>query len=64
MSDRIVGTCSACGGAVTMSSTWFGTQPQIPSCRSCHGTPKNPYGPVVEIQPGPLCDKKLLLENR
>lgn len=41
---QLIGTCSKCGGPVTVSDAWYGT----PSCDRCHAVVKNPYGPVIE----------------
>lgn len=50
--DRVVGTCSLCGGAVVMPAIWFATVPPIPTCRNCGATKKKPYGPTVEMAGG------------
>lgn len=47
----VVGTCSVCGGAVTMPDAWYGIFPPTPSCASCGATKKQPHGPVVEMEP-------------
>ena len=51
MSERILGTCSICGGAVTVPATWLGIHPPSPSCISCGATPVQPYGPVIPMRP-------------
>lgn len=51
MSDRVVGTCSLCGGAVTVPSVFWSIVPPIPTCSRCGATPSQPHGPVIEMQP-------------
>ena len=48
--DRSVGTCSLCGGAVTLPDVWMGTTPPIPACSRCGATPKNPHGPLIDME--------------
>lgn len=58
MSDCVIGTCSLCGGAVTVPETWMGIHPPTPTCSKCHGVPKQPHGPVIDMKPAtPLKDK-------
>ena len=49
--DKTVGTCSACGGRVTVPLVWMGTTPPIPTCESCGATKAQPNGPVIEMEP-------------
>ena len=49
--DRTVGTCSECGGRVTLPEAWMSTKPPIPSCEKCGATQAQPYGPVVKMRP-------------
>lgn len=51
MSDTILGTCSLCGGPVTVPHAWLGTSPPLPECKHCHARPRRPYGPVIDMQP-------------
>lgn len=46
--DQIIGTCSLCGGAVTLPM--MSTHP-VASCARCGAKPKTPYGPTVEMDP-------------
>jgi len=44
------GTCSKCGGRVSVPmTTWIGAAP-IRTCEKCGATEKNPYGPVVQTE--------------
>lgn len=47
----IVGTCSICGGAVTVPTVWAGVIPPTPTCTSCGAIKKQSYGPVIEMTP-------------
>ena len=45
------GTCGNCGGRVSTPTVWYGIHPPTPRCDSCGAIPKNPHGPVIEMQP-------------
>jgi len=45
-----IGTCSICGGAVTVSSAWGSIIPQVPSCSSC-GAKQAQHGAVIPMVP-------------
>lgn len=47
---QVIGTCSICGGAVTMPFPWYGIQPPSPTCTSCHAV-KRDNGPVIDMKP-------------
>jgi hypothetical protein len=53
MGVQILGTCSICGGAVTVPTHWGGTMPPTPTCMRCGATKKQPNGPVIEMEPRP-----------
>jgi len=46
-----VGTCSICGGRVSVPLVWMGTHPPIPTCESCGAVQANAYGPVIPMVP-------------
>lgn len=48
-----IGTCSLCGGAVTVPSLWGGIIPPTPTCSRCGAVPREPHGPVIPMQPKP-----------
>jgi len=48
--DKIIGTCSECGGAVTLPRTWMGMTPPNPTCRDC-GAVRVDHGPVIQMKP-------------
>lgn len=52
----IVGTCSICGGPVTVPETWMGIYQPIPKCESCGAIEKQPFGPVIPMEPNPKGD--------
>jgi hypothetical protein len=45
-----IGTCSLCGGRVSVPSIWMGIIPPTPTCESCGATMRE-HGPVVEMTP-------------
>lgn len=42
-----IGTCSICGGRVSIPA--YTTNP-VPRCEKCGATAKQPYGPTVEME--------------
>lgn len=48
-----IGTCSICGGPVTMPDHWGGNRPPIPTCESCGAQAANPFGPTIPMTPKP-----------
>lgn len=51
MKMQTIGTCSLCGGRVAVPSVWMSSEPAIPQCQSCGASKKQPYGPVIEMDP-------------
>lgn len=49
--NNTIGTCSICGGPVTLPEMWGGTVPPIPRCDKCGARAKQPYGPRIEMEP-------------
>lgn len=49
MSTRTIGTCSLCGGAVTVPDPWMGVTPPTPQCSRCHAVPVESHGPVIPM---------------
>lgn len=49
MSHHVMGTCSICGGAVTVPAVWYGTRPPVPTCSQCHAVPANAHGPTIPM---------------
>lgn len=47
---RIIGTCSICGGRVTVPEIWGGIYPPTPTCASC-GAEAASHGPIIEMRP-------------
>ena len=47
-----VGTCSLCGGRVSVPSFWMSIVPPVPTCESCGATAAL-HGPVMPMQPAP-----------
>ena len=52
--NTIIGTCDICGGPVKMPTMMVDP---IPSCVRCGATAKQPYGPLVEMEPPPQKNK-------
>ena len=46
-----IGTCSRCGGRVSIPSNWMATTPAIPKCEGCGASKANPHGPVIDMDP-------------
>ncbi len=54
--DTPVGTCSLCGGTVTLfTGAWGGINPPVPTCSRCRATPILPVmqmgNPIKEQRP-------------
>lgn len=49
--NTTIGTCSLCGGRVSVPTQWAATAPPIPTCESCGAMPRDRYGPKVEMDP-------------
>ncbi len=48
--QQMVGTCSLCGGPVTVHSPWFCVIPDTPTCQRC-GATAAPHGPTIPMVP-------------
>lgn len=46
----VVGTCSICGGAVTVPSVWDAVIPPPKTCSEC-GAEAAEHGPVLKMRP-------------
>lgn len=46
----VLGTCSCCGGRVTVPTVYMSVIPPTPTCESCGATTAN-HGPVIQMQP-------------
>ena len=47
--NKTIGTCSICGGRVTVPHIWGGVTPPTPTCEQC-GARAASHGPVIEMQ--------------
>jgi hypothetical protein len=47
-----IGTCSICGGRVSVPAAWMSVVPPVPTCESC-GAVEAEHGPVIQMKPGP-----------
>jgi len=52
MSETTIGTCSICGGRVSVPTAWMAIIPPTPTCRSC-GAVAASHGPIVPMRPAP-----------
>lgn len=50
---QIIGTCSLCGGPVTLPLIWGSVVPPTPTCAACGALPARGFGPVIDMRPGP-----------
>jgi len=46
----VIGTCSLCGGDVTVHEMWAAVTPDVPRCQSCGATAKKPEPPVIPME--------------
>lgn len=49
MMSQVVGTCSICGGVVTVPLTWTSIIPDVPTCSGC-GAVAAAHGPVIPMR--------------
>jgi hypothetical protein len=47
---QTIGTCSICGGPVTVPFVYWSVAPPVPACEQCGATPRA-HGPVIDMQP-------------
>jgi hypothetical protein len=52
MNTQTVGTCSICGGAVTLPTMYWSVVPPVPTCSRC-GAMARSSGPVIPMAPAP-----------
>lgn len=58
--DKILGSCSQCGGDVTVPESYMSVVPPVPTCKSCGATVKRP---VIETEnPVTVDSRKFLTE--
>lgn len=48
--NQVVGTCSLCGGPVTVPAVWMSIIPPTPTCGHC-GAVAAEHGPVIPMRP-------------
>lgn len=51
MNRKPIGTCSQCGGVVSVPTMWHGVNRPVASCERCGATAKA-SGPVIETEGG------------
>ena len=50
INDTVLGTCSLCGGPVTIPRTFHSVSAPVPTCKRC-GATKRGHGPVIDMEP-------------
>lgn len=58
----VIGSCSNCGGSVTVPTAWYGMLPPIPRCQRCGAVAKTCL-PVVPMTPVPAKPLHVYDEN-
>lgn len=46
-----LGSCSLCGGPVSVALVWHGVIPPTPKCERCGAVKADSYGPVIPMIP-------------
>lgn len=53
INNKPIGTCSQCGGVVSIPTVWYGVTRPVPSCESCGATaagwPNLPMIPTIPV---------------
>lgn len=62
MNKAIIGTCSICGGTVSVPTVFHSVTPPVPTCESC-GAQKKSTLPVVEMENDIKENRKFLTET-
>ncbi len=53
MNDQTIGTCSLCGGAVTVPGVYWSIVAPTPTCSMCGAVPLEAHGPVIPMRRAP-----------
>jgi hypothetical protein len=51
MNKSTMGTCSICGGRVSVPAVWWSVIPPTPTCELCGAIPLEAHGPVIPMRP-------------
>lgn len=57
--NNIIGTCGNCGGPVEIPSMMVNP---VPKCTKCGATPKNLFGPKIDMEPPSKKEKWFKIE--
>lgn len=49
--EKVIGTCSICGGPVVVPQIWHSVLRPVPTCKQCGATMRE-YGPIIDMTPG------------
>jgi hypothetical protein len=58
----IIGTCSLCGGRVSVPSVYHSVIPPEPTCESC-GAVRASHGPVIDMRPARRAQQRVVDEG-
>ncbi len=51
LGDIVRGSCSRCGGRVTLPRNWMGINPPVATCVACGAAAASERLPVIPMQP-------------
>ena len=51
MNKQVIGSCSLCGGVVSVATVFMSVNPPVPHCEKCGSCAAPPRGPVIEMTP-------------
>jgi hypothetical protein len=58
-----IGTCSNCGGPITIPTVWHGTVPPIKICENCGAIALEDHGPVMPVKTTTSNSMKITVTN-
>lgn len=63
MHKQVVGSCSQCGGVVSVATVYMSVNPPVPHCEKCGACAAPPRGPVIEMTPRRAASPEDLFRN-
>ncbi len=60
----VVGTCSHCGGKVTLPNVIWSVVPPEPTCETCGAVAQKPQLPVIPMEPPPKASAEYVFVQR
>lgn len=58
-----IGTCSLCGGPVTVPTVYHSVVPPTPRCEGCGAVPVASHGPVIAMRKAPWPESSQFFEG-